>query len=108
MNTEIKQKWLTALRSGEYKQGRGNLHYKDEYCCLGVLCDLHAKETNSEWTNHDDYPYKYFYSTQLLPQQVCEWSGIDISLTVERDLICLNDSAGKSFNEIADFIEEKL
>ena len=43
---EWKQKWVTALRSGEYKQGfRGVL--KDamgNYCCLGVLEYLVLKE----------------------------------------------------------------
>lgn len=39
--------WVKALRSGEYKQGYGYLHYKrggkDKFCCLGVLCDLAVK-----------------------------------------------------------------
>lgn len=31
-------KWLTALRSGEYKQGYGSLQDQNGgYCCLGVL-----------------------------------------------------------------------
>lgn len=29
MNQEVKQKWLEALRSGEYTQGRGKLRSKD-------------------------------------------------------------------------------
>lgn len=36
--------WLTALRSGKYKQGYGQLKLEcDEstsYCCLGVLCEV--------------------------------------------------------------------
>ena len=45
------QKWVDALRSGEYKQTRGALRGDDEgnepkFCCLGVACDLYAKETN--------------------------------------------------------------
>lgn len=49
LHPEIKTKWLEALRSGEYKQGRSLLHYKtdegeDCFCCLGVLCDIAAKE----------------------------------------------------------------
>lgn len=32
--------WIEALRSGVYKQGKGNLYDPDNktYCCLGVLC----------------------------------------------------------------------
>lgn len=33
-------KWLTALRSGEYEQGYGQLYEEEKYCCLGVLCEL--------------------------------------------------------------------
>jgi hypothetical protein len=45
-NTEVIQKWIDALTSGEYQQGTGMLQSAEgEYCCLGVLCDLYIKET---------------------------------------------------------------
>lgn len=35
------QEWVDALRSGEYKQGKHVLRStRDEFCCLGVACDL--------------------------------------------------------------------
>lgn len=39
MKTADANAWLSALRSGEYKQTTGNLNSKldDAYCCLGVL-----------------------------------------------------------------------
>ena len=41
MPEETMKKWLTALRSGEYKQGTGALEVSTKgdshYCCLGVL-----------------------------------------------------------------------
>lgn len=44
MNKTLKNKWLKALRSGEYAQGVGRLRTnKDEFCCLGVLCDISGK-----------------------------------------------------------------
>jgi hypothetical protein len=40
----FKAKWLKALRSGEYKQGRSRLKKKTdtgfEFCCLGVACEV--------------------------------------------------------------------
>ena len=46
MNRENMMKWIDALRSGKYKQSKGNLCRiidvkNDEYlyCCLGVLCE---------------------------------------------------------------------
>lgn len=46
MEKELKDRWVAALRSGKYKQGRYRLRqcYTDErsttYCCLGVLADV--------------------------------------------------------------------
>ena len=44
MDQEFKAKWVEALRSGEYKQGRGYLKVTENgearYCCLGVACEL--------------------------------------------------------------------
>lgn len=36
----FKAKWVKALRSGKYKQGKGQLFQKEDnqYCCLGVAC----------------------------------------------------------------------
>lgn len=41
MKAELKEKWLEALRSGKFKQGKGALRNSaDEYCCLGVFCSV--------------------------------------------------------------------
>jgi hypothetical protein len=40
MNQVIKEKWVAALRSGEYKQTKGYLRNKKGYCCLGVLTNF--------------------------------------------------------------------
>lgn len=106
MKVEVKEKWLAALRSGEYKQGTGCLRRENEYCCLGVLCDLHAKETNGKWERPNRY--SYLGATGLLPGEVCNWAnGGPFMNPSEYSLVDLNDH-GKSFKEIADFIEEKL
>lgn len=34
------QKWIDALRSGEYTQTRRSLQDKKGHCCLGVACEL--------------------------------------------------------------------
>lgn len=38
--TELQTKWIEALESGEYKQGRSWLRNGGFYCCLGVLCEV--------------------------------------------------------------------
>jgi hypothetical protein len=113
MNKEIKAKWVKALRSGQYKQGRNKLRSaNNEFCCLGVLCNLHA-EAHPEIAAQHTNPRSYIGNTQMPPTQVCLWANIyiwgnpyatgDVLLT----LATMNDT-GKSFKEIADFIEKEL
>jgi len=41
MDPELKQKWLDALRGGDYAQHRGELFDGTSgFCCLGVLADV--------------------------------------------------------------------
>ena len=43
---EIKELWLSALKSGQYKHGKGRLRIDDtevKHCCLGVLCEIHPR-----------------------------------------------------------------
>jgi hypothetical protein len=132
MKPEIKAMWLDALRSGEYRQGQGVLRSEDnEYCCLGVLCDLYQKQTGEMyWASdadkiadrEDDGEVTHFYSYDfgnakvghyafaMPPEEVFEWSGLrgDAYLKgedgKEYNLPEMNDN-GKTFEEIAQLIE---
>lgn len=44
LKPEVKDLWITALRSGRYAQGRGKLSTPTGYCCLGLLCELAIEE----------------------------------------------------------------
>jgi hypothetical protein len=110
MNPQIKQKWVDALRSGEYQQGQYCLRTDNGFCCLGVLCDLYGKENNVEWDLvNDDGNYEFHYQSERLPLFVVEWAGVenDNPEICETSLSELNDK-GSTFNEIADLIEEHL
>ena len=49
MDAQLKKVWVEALRSGEYKQGKGMLYRPEEtHCCLGVLCKVAGKGSYSE------------------------------------------------------------
>lgn len=112
MKPEIKQKWIEALTSGKYEQGRGNLRTGDKYCCLGVLCDLYTKEKGGEWSEgRDDIPYEdtqFSIGNELtfLPGAVKHWAGLThmIPHFGGISLIYLNDVEKKTFLEIADRI----
>ena len=40
----VVKRWVDALRSGEYKQGRNFLERDGKFCCLGVLCEIEGQE----------------------------------------------------------------
>lgn len=116
MNKEIKQKWIDALTSGEYKQGRNQLKKEKDgvtrYCCLGVLCELANKEGVGNWTQDN---VGYDKTLGVLPVSVMNWAelkseyGIPFNINNERDLCLtvLNDG-GTSFEEIAKLIDIHL
>lgn len=117
MNQEIKQKWVVALRSGEYEQGKGSLKTDNKFCCLGVLCDLHAKETGGQWNVSSKLAGKlvaksYLESSFDLPGKVSKWAELSLANpginNSGKSLIYLNDYLGYSFDQIADIIEENL
>ena len=111
MKLEVMKKWTKALRSGKYKQGIEELkNENNEFCCLGVLCDISKK---GKWGKGGVYyPKKKKGMSGLLPQSIRSWAGMhstDGSVIVNdelaTDLTSLNDTEGYSFNDIADFIE---
>lgn len=85
MNPEIKAEWIAALRSGDYTQGAFVLRSaKDEYCCLGVLCELAVKhEVIAPAVPYESAAGEYKYgdgedwSTATLPKSVQDWAGLD-------------------------------
>lgn len=117
MNTKVKKKWLKALRSRKYKQGKNLLRKDDEYCCLGVLCDLHSQEHRNVWKpgtkQHPENCYTYIEGWAMLPEVVRLWSGLNESVPIveyqekETNLGELNDG-GISFEEISQIIEAQL
>ena len=121
MNTQIKQQWIQALKSSHYQQTTTYLRTEEGYCCLGVLCDLYAKEHDDvEWDKDgEDDDYEFLSEIQTLPIEVMKWAGLsdrDPYYVVPEDIetgkmnICLsamNDN-GTSFEKIAQVIEEKF
>ena len=129
MNPEIKALWITALRSGEYKQGRSSLNVDDKFCCLGVLCDLAEKAGVAKSIEGDDVT-RYDGRSSYLPASVEGWAGMDsdrgtLAEEVEFSrpsayggeemvtgkawsLSLLNDVARYDFNQIADVIEAQF
>lgn len=135
-NTEVIQKWIDALTSGEYQQGRGMLQSTaGEYCCLGVLCDLYIKETGQgswvrgsalikgdefvEFAHGSDYVYSmptwevYRWAGLAEGEDEYEkaptWVEVDNEEKDIRGTFCLtdlNDSKNFTFEDIANVLRE--
>ena len=113
MNPIVKTKWIAALRSGDYAQGKGSLHRGGKYCCLGVLCDLYRKEHPEAHWNDDKFVTKNEQRGGFLPWDVVQWAGLaetDPFIDSQGEsLSYLNDRGNnKTFPEIATLIEENL
>jgi hypothetical protein len=132
MKKEIAKKWVKALRSGKYKQGKGylkQLNSKNEprHCCLGVLCELYDQQMkkNHKKTLYVEHMINSESGTVVefisfnkhdggLPKEVREWANM-ISpcgeFVNDKDrveyLSDLNDN-GKKFSTIADIIEKNV
>lgn len=98
MNIELIRKWVAALRSGKYAQCRGVLESKvlfdtadsSSYCCLGVLQQVEPGIGSDGGL---------LYRPDLNRHIGCSLN--------QDELAKLNDDDGKTFSEIADFIESK-
>jgi len=102
LSLDIKQKWVEALRSGKYNQTIGVLYNgnnKNGFCCLGVLghvCGVSLEVLLGLGVLH---------SSMNVPKLLMGDCGSNI---IVEKLTRMNDIQGKSFTEIADWIEQNL
>lgn len=110
MKPKIKKLWVEALRSGKYKQGSGRLRtFSDAYCCLGVLCDLHRKETGRQWRRNSHGDWVYLSATGALPEEVSNWAGLKCgNPALGLDSAISHNDSGTPFPDIADRIQKYL
>lgn len=117
MREDIKKRWVEALRSGQYKQGKGCLNNGKAYCCLGVLCEILRDEVGLEWIKGSQGNYHARTGNSMngsyLPDPIMEFAELeDLNPPVifgdkPLALAYLNDNV-LDFREIADLIESQL
>lgn len=105
MNPELKTKWVAALRSGQFKQGRGRLHFYGTYCCIGVLAVVQGVNLSAD----ERFQFEDSICTSSLPENLM--AGLDQLTT--GNLADMNDGhgadkPGMTFAQIADYIEAHL
>lgn len=97
------EQWIEGLRNSNYEQGKGGLYSYDDggcyegYCCLGVL----ASEMGFEKGKIKYYGYLHHIDNDINKQ----FEDFNLTVEVERFLSRLNDTAGFTFDEIADVLE---
>lgn len=130
MEQELKAKWLAALRSGQYTQDRQLMctimaDGSKRFCCLGVLADVADLSGGTARTFYGNlqgikYAAGFVFDT---PEFMNDPSGYfnndalkQLGLTPEQQslLYQMNDGNGafypygRSFAQIADWIEENV
>lgn len=106
MPKDLKEKWLAALRSGEYKQSQQELGTPERgFCCLGLLQYIVDGKTESDGIR-DELP-----SSKWCGEHGCDWDLIDYqngNLSLDEGCASeLNDN-GYTFAEIANLIEQHV
>lgn len=103
MLNENAKKWVAALRSGEYTQGRGMLCRDDHYCCLGVACEVYKKDGG---TLQEDWTERAVLMLQTEPVRL--WLGLaSENGRIGNDSLAHFNDSGKTFAEIAGLIESE-
>lgn len=114
MNDNAK-KWVEALRSGRFKQGRDCLTRvqadgTQTDCCLGVACKLFVEENPGvlEVSRKRD-SILYDREKFALPPKVKDWLRIstDVGEHGAGESLSYKNDIGHTFEGIADLIEEK-
>jgi hypothetical protein len=119
MDKNTKDLWVKALRSGDYRQGQHQLRTQDDrFCCLGVLCDVFQKETGRGRWDGNHFELAELGTSSAFPP---DYMLAELGLGVLEDVLLregevgwalffatMNDYQGRSFSEIADYIEANL
>lgn len=120
MNRDVRDRWVAALRSGDYVQGHRRLRGVGDggvpvLCCLGVLCELavaagvaRLDPETGRYHDADDHTTNGFNG--VLSPAVRDWAGLrDPNPTVDHaPLSWWNDHGNASFGMIADKIARYL
>ena len=87
------EQWVAALRSGGYKQIRKEFRSEHGHCCLGVACEL--TRSGDRWPG-----------VAVNGSYIAAMTD-DYGLNYDQYIRCvqMNDEEGKSFAQIADYLE---
>lgn len=115
--------YCRELETTTLAQGQNRLRIGDDYCCLGIACNLYQKATGKgAWVKSgfvigafdfkiptEKYPDSFYTETNYMPGPVHEWLGLnwrDIQVGMNEGMddfsgSRLNDKVGFTFKQIA-------
>ncbi len=111
LNQKFKRKWVNALRSGKYNQGRGMLfdHDKNAYCCLGVACAAaHIPQSKILKIGFIDALLVRRNKDNLNSSDKAALNTLIAVENLQDKLAHFNDTSRLSFKWIASWIEKNL
>ena len=102
MKKDIAEKWVAALRSGEFRQGQSTLEKDGAFCCLGVLAQINGLMKNGRCGSLVGKDI----GRDMLTSDALELFG----MATHEQLKCTiwNDKQRLTFSQIADRIEAEL
>lgn len=113
MNKVVKKRWVSALRSGDYKQGHDSLYDPESgtHCVLGVLIDVLGEFPISR---SEIASFRYDIG-DVLPESILKKAGLNntcpfvcVESGSRMTLSYLNDIGRYTFEKLADLIEAQL
>jgi hypothetical protein len=122
LDPKVKTKWLQALRSRKFKQGKGQLqNIQGEcptYCCLGVLAEVQGLDSKDVELDESylptDIAQRLFNCDENTAQKLQSHlgtrndGGSDYENTVDDKVIYHAPANGQKFYQIARWIERNL
>lgn len=113
MDRDLRNRWVRALLSGKYVQGKSYLQDGEgRFCCLGVLCEI-DDDVVFDWDgdeyvfpSEDEDTYERERNEAELPSNYERLLGFAEGQT--STLMRMNDDEGCTFTEIAEWIGKNL
>jgi hypothetical protein len=102
------QKWADALRSGKYKQTKGQLEGPTGNCCLGVACKIFVPKKKLQiWVaiNNNKYIKGSYPTAQPYAPEWLQNINDQVGVLFGTSLSTANDGLDYTFDEIADLLE---
>jgi hypothetical protein len=115
MKPELRNRWIKALRSGEYKKATSVLkrffrNVPAKHCCIGVLCELVQDDFDDAKDLIQKRPDFQGHLGRTSVGAIMDFrtlGHVGLSVEHQRTLTNMNDK-GASFERIANYIERKL